>query len=272
MGIQLIVCDVDGTLIGTDRREPKELEILAEWIDRYRIPFTIASGRIPARIEGLVKKLHLKLPVIGCNGACAVQGDTYLWNDFLPVTHLREAVETADELGMSVVYTDGKMEWAYRKTPWVQDLMDNYGRYDGIWKPSEMEWKSIQMQKVLIAGAERKEDAELVFEKLLPYQEELNLVRYEDGVLDITTKSSDKGKGVKRLAELLHIPARDILAIGDHQNDMGMIRFAGIGAAVGNGTEELKQWADYVCENELAAGVLEAVRAFCLSEESEDES
>lgn len=270
MGIQLIVCDVDGTLIGTDRTEPKELDILAEWIERYQLPFTIASGRIPSRIEGLVKRLHLKLPVIGCNGACALQGDDYLWNDFLPAECLKEGIETADRLGMSVVFTDGKKEWAYRKTPWVRDLMENYGRYDGIWKPEGKEWETIQMQKVLIAGGKR-EGGELVLKKLLPYKEVLNLVQYEDGVLDITTKSSDKGTGVKRLAKLLHIPAQNIMAIGDHKNDMGMIQFAGIGAAVGNGTEELKQCADYVCNKELAAGVLEAVRAFCLSEGSEDE-
>ncbi|MBS6642395.1 MAG: HAD family phosphatase [Clostridiaceae bacterium] len=272
MGIQLIVCDVDGTLIGTDRREPEELEILGEWIERYQIPFTIASGRIPARIEGLAERLNIRLPVIGCNGACAVQGGKYLWNDFLPAANLRDGIETADRLGMSVVYTDGKKEWAYRKTAWVKDLMDHYGRYDGIRKPEGAEWEKIQMQKVLIAGAKGREDAEFVLKKFLPYKDLLNLVRYEDGVLDITTKSSDKGLAVKRLAGLLHIPARQILAIGDHKNDMGMIRLAGIGAAVGNGTEELKQCADYVCENELAAGVLEAVQAFCLSEESEDES
>lgn len=271
MGIQLIVCDVDGTLIGTNRKEPEELEILADLIGRYRIPFTIASGRIPARIEGLAKRLNLKLPVIGCNGACAFWGDEYLWNDFLPAKQLRDGIEAADRLGMSVVFTDGKKEWACRKTPWVRDLMENYGRYDGIWKPEGAEWDSIRMQKVLIADAQNKEDASFVLEKFLPYKEVLNLVQYEDGVLDITTKSSDKGTGVKRLAESLHIPAGDIMAIGDHKNDIGMIRFAGIGAAVGNGTEELKQCADYVCRNELAAGVIEAVRAFYLSEELEDE-
>ena len=57
----------------------------------------------------------------------------------------------------------------------------------------------------------------------------------------------------------------DIMAIGDNENDIGMIRSAGIGVAVGNATQALKEVADYVCEKEEAAGVAEAVERFFLS-------
>lgn len=84
MTMKMIISDVDGTLIGDDRREPPELDRLAELIAAHQLPFTIASGRIQGRISGLVQRLGLTLPVIGCNGASAKQGDRYLWNKTIP--------------------------------------------------------------------------------------------------------------------------------------------------------------------------------------------
>ena len=52
------------------------------------------------------------------------------------------------------------------------------------------------------------------------------------------------------------------MAIGDHENDIGMIRFAGVGVAVANATPSLKDKADYVCAREMAEGVLEALKLY----------
>lgn len=267
MPVKLVVCDVDGTLIGDDRRLTEDIDRLGAIIASCRIPFTIASGRIPSRIEELAKRLHISLPYIGCNGACAVRGDSYLWNDFILPEYLKPAMELADRLGMSIVYTDGIHELAYRKTPWVADLMDKYNRYDGVFAPGEEEWPAMRIQKVLIAGECTPASGRQVLQKLLPFENRLHIVEYEDGVLDITTKSSSKEEGVRRLAAALHIPMEEVLAIGDHQNDIGMIRCAGTGAAVANASEELKREADYVCSQRIAKGVIEAVERFCLSGE-----
>lgn len=267
MSVKLVICDVDGTLIGDDRKITEDIDRLGTIIKTNHIPFTIASGRIPSRIEELVRRLHISLPYIGCNGACAMQKDSYLWNDFILPEHLKPAMELADGLGMSIVYTDGVRELAYRKTPWIAELMEKHSRYDGVFAPKEEEWSAMRIQKVLIAGDCPPSVGKRVLAELLPFKEWLNIVEYEDGVLDITTKSSSKEEGSKRLAASLGIPMEEVLAIGDHQNDLGMIRRAGIGVAVANASEELKREADYVCTQKIAKGVIEAVERFCLSGE-----
>lgn len=267
MAVKLIVCDVDGTLIDIDRKWNKDLDTIAKLVKERNIPFTIASGRIFSRIENIVHALNIRVPYIGCNGAFAKFGDDFLWNDFIPANYLKNAVQIADEAGMSVIYTDGIQEKAYRNTAWVQDLVEKYNRYDGIYQPKEDEWEHLKIQKVLIADAQNKECIDLILSALQPYKPYLNIVVYPNGAIDITTKSSSKGEALKRLVKEMNLDFKEIMAIGDHQNDIEMIQLAGIGVAVGNATQELKNYADYVCKENTAKGVMEAINKFYLNQE-----
>jgi len=75
----------------------------------------------------------------------------------------------------------------------------------------------------------------------------------------IKSKKINKGKGLKRVAELMGLDAKDFVAIGDSPNDIEMLRFSGFGVAVGNAHPELKEVADMVARGEYGAGVAEAV-------------
>ena len=262
MNIKLVVSDIDGTLIGSDRQIKPVIDEIGNLIKEKNIPFTMASGRIPARIGQLKERLGVTLPVIGCNGGCAVKGEEFLWNDFIPVRFLRPAIEKADKLGMSVVFTDGVKEFAYRKTEWIRDLMETYNRYDGVFVPQGKEWEENSVQKVLIADAPSLEVQQQVTKELVPFLNKMKVVEYPDGTLDIMAKTADKEEAVRRLAEYLHIEREEVMAIGDHENDIGMIRFAGVGVAVANATPSLKDKADYVCAREMAEGVLEALKLY----------
>jgi len=65
---------------------------------------------------------------------------------------------------------------------------------------------------------------------------------------EIKPKNSDKADALARLCHLLGCPSSRVAAFGDAKNDLGMIKWAGYGVAVGNASESLKAAADYVCE------------------------
>ncbi|MEG0754072.1 MAG: HAD family hydrolase, partial [Angelakisella sp.] len=209
---KIIISDVDGTLIGNDRKLPPEIDQLAELIKKKNLQFTIASGRIQSRIDGLVEKLGIQLPVIGCNGASAKLGDTYIWNTMIPTFCLKEAILLADSLGMSIVMTDGEKEYAYRKTAWIADLMDNYGRYDGIRQLTEEQWHTEQIQKVLIDDSAKSGRSDEVITLLQQFPQYVSVVKYQSGTLDIMPAGCSKGTAVKRLAEYLGVSLADIVA------------------------------------------------------------
>lgn len=69
---------------------------------------------------------------------------------------------------------------------------------------------------------------------------------------------------MKTLLEYLRIKPEEVMAIGDHTNDMEVIKSAGLGVAVANAQPELKEIADYITIKERAEGVREAINKFVL--------
>lgn len=262
--MKLMVSDIDGTLIDDDRKLPADISLLADCIARCRdrVIFTIASGRIHCRIQEVVDALGITAPVIGCNGASAGSADGFLWNELLPPASVREAMLLADASGMSLVRTDGLTEWAWRKTPWIADLMDNYGRYDGVQPIAPSDWPQARLQKLLIhdtAGSGKLPQVRALLEQ---HAQSVTVVQYGSDTLDVMPANCSKGAAVLRLAHRLGIAQQDIIAVGDHSNDVEMIKAAGVGAAVANANDELKAAADYLCERPLHHGVLEALEKF----------
>ena len=72
---------------------------------------------------------------------------------------------------------------------------------------------------------------------------------------DVITKEVSKANGIQALLDYYQKDWSDIVAFGDSMNDYEMIETAGIGVAMGNACEELKQRADAVCEDVCADGI-----------------
>ena len=85
--------------------------------------------------------------------------------------------------------------------------------------------------------------------------------------LEINDINSGKGYGLKKLCEILGIDVKNALSFGDGLNDIDMIEAAGIGVAMNNACDELKQIADYVTlKNCNESGVAEGIRKFCFGQ------
>ncbi len=76
----------------------------------------------------------------------------------------------------------------------------------------------------------------------------------------IKSRRINKGTGLKRIALLMGLSAKDFVAIGDSPNDIEMLKASGFGVAVGNAHPDLKKAADLVTKGEHGAGVAEAIR------------
>ncbi len=70
----------------------------------------------------------------------------------------------------------------------------------------------------------------------------------------------NKGIGLTKIAELLKIPLNEFAAFGDSENDVEMLKAAGIGVAVGNADRKAKAAADYVTEDNYGFGVIEGLK------------
>ncbi|HHY37955.1 MAG TPA: HAD family phosphatase, partial [Clostridia bacterium] len=80
--------------------------------------------------------------------------------------------------------------------------------------------------------------------------------------VDFLHPQASKANALARLCEHLGIDSTEVLAIGDGENDLEMLRRAGIGALVSNAPEDLKVLVDYVSEGESTDGVIEIIERF----------
>ena len=77
--------------------------------------------------------------------------------------------------------------------------------------------------------------------------------------------SSSKGNAVAKLAKSLNLSPEEVMCIGDSENDLSMIEFAGLGVAMGNGLDLLKDAADYITDTNNNDGVAKAIENFVLN-------
>ena len=88
--------------------------------------------------------------------------------------------------------------------------------------------------------------------------------RWHPAFTDVTAKGADKGEGLLTMALHEGLNPQHTIAFGDGGNDSTMIREAGIGVAMGNAIDELKEMADYVTTSVDDDGILNALKHFGL--------
>ena len=82
--------------------------------------------------------------------------------------------------------------------------------------------------------------------------------------LEILDKRVNKGQGVKMLAEKLGIPRENIMTLGDQENDIAMLEYAGTGVAMGNAIDSVKAVSQFVTKTNMEDGVAYAIQKFVL--------
>lgn len=88
------------------------------------------------------------------------------------------------------------------------------------------------------------------------------MTRWASGGVDIISKTSGKVAGMERILSHYGIASEEIMAFGDGENDTDMLRFAGIGVAMGNAACQVKEAADYVTDHIDEDGLTKALEYF----------
>ncbi len=99
------------------------------------------------------------------------------------------------------------------------------------------------------------------------FNERLAVLRSHALFGELTAPGVSKGAALKTLAARLGIPREQVVAIGDHENDLQMIAWAGLGLAMGNAIPAVREAADAIIPTVEEAGVAWAIKRYLLSED-----
>lgn len=261
----LIAVDLDGTLLRPDRTLcPEGLAALRQAADRG-IRVVLATARPPRATRKFYDALGLDTPTINYNGAVVFDPKTgqALSHEPLAAASARQVVRVAREADPGVWVSIEVMD------TWHTDRVDEALTTETarLFAPDYVgpldEVLSHDVTKVMLlaepdrlVGIHRAVAGELGG---------LIATAMSDGhLLQVMNPAVDKAAALARVAAQFGVDPARILAIGDAPNDTGMIRFAGMGVAMGNGWDEPKAAAKVIAPGNDAAGVAWAVRAFAL--------
>lgn len=258
MDIRLVVTDLDGTLLSPDRTISDHAVEVISRLKEKGVLFTFITGRPWCAAERFAERVGIDLPVISCNGAVISRGYDILWRRPMPLLHLRGLLAAAVDEGLTVLYSQEGRETAMSETDWVRQ------RNCPVHYPEDSEWSRLTADKVNLISGEKREAFRRLSASFQGLSGIYKFVCYGDIGCEIAGKGVTKASALAQYASDRGIGMEHVMAIGDNENDLEMLRLAAVGVAVQNATGAAKEAADYVCVASNTDGVVEAIEKFCL--------
>lgn len=270
MSIKAVIMDIDGTLVdGKTQQIPPETKKALKHVQDQGIKLILASGRPINGMVHLAKELDMDQHhgLCACfNGAKVVDVETneVLFNQTMSVETGKAILHHMKNFDVRPLIVKG--DYAYVKN--VYDCfvdvkgspynIVNHEAHDNNFKLCEVddleEFADYELNKILIIG-EADYLQEHYKEMYAPFTETCNAMLTAPVYYEYTDKGIDKVKALESVLHHFDIDAKDCISFGDAQNDITMIKWAGIGVAMGNGTDETKAAADEVTDANVDEGI-----------------
>ena len=259
----LICTDLDGTLLRNDKSISAENHDAIEYFKREGGYFTFITGRMYYTATGLYEMVKPNAPV-GCingGGIFDYEKEKYLWSNTLPndVKELvRAVVEAVPSVGVQMNALD-KIYFCRENS-----RMAKFRRFTGA--PNIVgDFRTLDVPVAKVVFGDEDEANILKIAEVLknhPRSGEFDYIRSERTLYEILPKGASKGNLLIRLADILGVDMAKTVAVGDYNNDVSMIKAAGVGIAVANAVEEAKAAADLVTvsnEEHAIAKIIEMI-------------
>ena len=266
--IRLIATDIDGTLLNSQLQIP-ERNLRAIHAAREKgITVAISSGRFPENVYVLLEDYGIRCPIIGTNGADIIDENLNRMSEtcIAPESALR-ALEHLIRLGSDFfLFASQAICTSYETRKHHSELSFGdriralgFTYYHGPKEAVELAERGI-VHKFFVCD---NVPLHLVREALRGIPG-IDLTQSSANNVEIMPLGIDKGVGIRKLADSLGIPMAQIMALGDEGNDIPMLRAAGYGVAMGNGSAEAKAAAKYNTDTNDNCGFAKAVELFAL--------
>ena len=267
MAIKLIALDIDGTLVNTQMEVlPSSVEALDRAVEQG-LQVVLSTGRPEVECDRILEKLPCIGYVNGCTGARVVDLKTgkLIAGAYISAEETRRLYDVLRDLDLMfcvldpdiVMYHADKERLAYsiaNATPQVADHLTRY--YVGVDSMDEDLTTKDRYIKIY-TPCFTQEALEAVKSRLA--EEPYIVLQCAPTDMEISPPGIDKGSGLGQLAQALGFEAQEVMAIGDRENDLGMLRYAGLPVVMANGSDDAKALAKYITDDNDHDGVAKAV-------------
>jgi Cof subfamily protein (haloacid dehalogenase superfamily) len=251
----MVALDIDGTLLNSKGKVPDlHKQIIQNALDNG-VYVVLATGRYYMQAKPIMDELNYKGILVSNDGACTINGKTnevICENSFL-INDISDFVKACRELNVQFSVVTA---FNYYVETINEDHKENckefgieYTSCDDILSLSENVMKFSIMDTSKIGGWQHLEPPN-----------KLRLRVGNEFWKEYMFKKANKTNALKEIANSLNIAPSEIIAIGDQFNDLDMIKYAGMGIAMGNAPDEVKEQANDVTLSNDEDGVYYALK------------
>lgn len=254
--IKAVFFDIDSTLYMHSIHDlPLSTKSALRQLHKNGIKVGIATSRCRYELSNM-PEFFRKYPFAACisdGGALVMENSSVLSARFLPDSHVETLLAYATARNQTFRYStiDGDY-FAFTPRQCDKDVFFQLYLNTPVIKPYEND----DILNVLLYIKDSEEYNQI--SALLPG---ISIVDH-GSVVEVNQGQIDKSDGVQVMADHWDISMEEVLCIGDGANDVNFIKHAGIGVAMGNGCDAVKQVADFVCAPIDQDGVYQALRKF----------
>lgn len=264
MKAKLFVTDMDGTLLNSQREISQGNKHAIRRAVEAGVVFTIATGRMYASTLPYAQELGLDVPIITYNGALIkTAAGRELYASYLEEDLIKELLDFAREEELYIQsYSEDKLYFKEEN-----DLARYYQEMCGVKGSAVGEdiYKyTAKVPKMLIMGSTPEESDAAVQLVRQKFGGRIDVMKSSPLYVELIKPGVNKATAIARLAEIMEIPAEQVLAIGDSSNDVSMLASVAIGVAMGNANDEARAAARYMVTDNDHDGVAEALERFCM--------
>jgi Cof subfamily protein (haloacid dehalogenase superfamily) len=270
---KLVAIDLDGTLLNNEKEISKRnIKAIREACSKG-VKIVICSGRVFSGARVYAKQVGVTGPVIACNGAVITRdiGGELMYasymnkSDCFKVIDICKKYNTYYHIYAGDVMLTERLEgpslryYERNKTLLPEDRIK-------IEVVPDMREKLLNTAEVVLKFIIITQDLDILKNARAEAESLSNVTimssNYDN--FEIMNKGVNKGDSLKQLAEMLNISSDEVMAIGDNENDLTMLSYAGLGVAMENAESNIKEAADYVTLSNEDDGVALAIEKFVL--------
>lgn len=262
MGYKLIALDIDGTIRNNDHPLARRTLDAVEAVRSRGAIVTLATGRMFRSALRSSVELGLDAPIASFQGAHIADPLTgeVLWHRPLEQHMTLEALQALSAWDLQTVAYHGEEVFITEMTPWAQGYGErNSVRLNLVGDLREVAHK--EMTRLVVVG-EGDEVRRLEIELKDEFDSRLHVTRSLPHFCEILHPEGGKHRALDWLRTYLGVDIADTIAFGNGYNDVDMLRWAGLGIAIGGAVPEVLAVADMVAppvEEDGAAQALESL-------------
>ncbi len=278
LAIKAVFFDIDGTLLNDRKTVQKSTQKAIQNLKNQGVFVGLATGRGPSFVQPFMENLGLDF-AITYNGQYIFTRDQILYQNQLPKSLIyriiRHAGEKRREISLGTAYglvgsriigmgtsQFGQIVGNIVPKKITKTLERSFKNSFRRLKPQNLEALTTVMREPIyqvVMIATEKETAKL--REKFPH---IKITRSSPYSADLISADQSKIKGVTRLGDIYNFDLSEVMAFGDSENDIEMLSEVGVGVAMGNADEEVKQVARFTTANNNNDGISKALAHYGL--------